>query len=148
MNHRTILLLLPALLCLAWTPHTFAESIDEQLDELRERFAERQGTLNQLKDDRKVGETMKGYVHALEEGFLDEKLGSGDNRTTVRALLDQENQDRSRLYELLAEKLDEEPEEVAVQNAIRNFKKAEPHHFLRLKDGTWVQKKAIRQRSE
>lgn len=149
MKRSTIAILLPALLCLGFATLASAQnagqSIDEQLEELRDRFDQRHDKLLAIKDAGKVGETVKGYVRSVRPAFLDDKVGEEDS-PTIRELLEAENRDRRRLYELLAEKLDEKPEEIAVQNAIRNFKKADPEHFLRLQDGTWIQKKAIEQR--
>jgi len=104
------------------------------LDELRGRFKQRYPKLLKAKDDGKVGETFKGFVEAVKPEFLDDKA--------LKKLVDDENTDRKTLYGILAKKEGTTPEKVAERNAVREFKKAKPGHYLKNKDGKWEQKKA------
>lgn len=130
---------------------------DEQktpdMKELKKRFKERLSVLNKLKDLQKVGETYKGYVAPVKEDYKgdsipvdedEENQSKKDERPTIEEFLKQENQDRELLYKKLAKKLDTTQEEVAKQNAIRNFENAEPSHYLRLKQADkWVKKEKL-----
>jgi len=100
--------------------------------ELKTRFRERLSAIRQLKDTGKIGETTEGMLAAV--GQVDDTAG---------ALISAENADRSALYQIIAERTGEPPAEVAKQAAIRNYRDATPEHYLRLKDGRWVQKKQV-----
>ena len=76
---------------------------------------------------------------------LAEQVGAGDSKivAAIFGTLTDENTDRKAFYALTAEKFETTPEIVARSAGIRNFKAAEPEHWLKLKDGTWVQKKNL-----
>jgi uncharacterized protein YdbL (DUF1318 family) len=58
----------------------------------------------------------------------------------ARQLMTEENKDRKRLYELIAEDGKETASEVGMRNAMRNFALASPTDNLRAKVGPWVQR--------
>ncbi len=127
--------------CFAASGSMVMESQDEKGD-LNARFQERYRPLMKYKDEGRVGETFEGYVAALTETFLDD--------AELASFIDAENDDRERLYELLAGEVKDEvqepsreqvtPEIVAERNAKRSFRNAKNDHFLRMQDGVWVQK--------
>lgn len=112
--------------------------------ELRDRFAGRYARLLELQDQGKIGETWRGEVKAVEPEYAEQ--------AEVKALIDAENADRRRLYELLADELrrevrdETERERVTVEliarrNAQRNFDRARPEHYLLISEHTWIKKK-------
>ncbi|MFA7235926.1 MAG: DUF1318 domain-containing protein [Phycisphaeraceae bacterium] len=109
---------------------------DERAD-LKERFKQRYATLLKLKDEGKVGETAAGLVDVVKPQYSEGKVGS----QTVGQFIQDENMDRTRLYVLLADEATTSPAVVARRNAERNFERASPEHYLKPRDGKWVQKK-------
>jgi uncharacterized protein YdbL (DUF1318 family) len=106
----------------------------DELADLKERFKERASTLLSLRNAGTVGETFDGMV-ALVKGQ------AGDD---AAAIVSAENADRAKLYALIASKQGVKAEIVGERNAIRNFKNAEPDHYLKTRDGSWVQKKNVK----
>jgi uncharacterized protein YdbL (DUF1318 family) len=120
--------LLPAISILA-APQTRAE--------LKDRFEQRHGHLNRLKEQGKVGETFRGFIESVK----DESALNQDERKLMEA----ENEDRRRLYDLIAAEVVKgekklSPEKVAERNARRNFVKADPNHFLKTSDDVWMKR--------
>lgn len=118
----------------------FASVMPARADErgdLKERFKQRYAALLQLKDEGKVGETAAGLVDVVKSQYSDGKVGS----QTVGQFIQDENMDRTRLYVLLADEATTTPAVVAQRNAERNFERASPEHYLKPRDGKWVQKK-------
>jgi len=141
--HTLTLCLLTATIALT-TAAAFANDREKELEELQKRFKQRHEALERLQDQQKVGETVRGYVALVKQRYGGEEVyPKKKDSPTVKEFIAAENSDRKRLYELLAEKLEETPEDVAVQNAIRNFKDADPEHYLQLKDGSWIKKKDV-----
>lgn len=146
------LLLVAAFLAIAVsTPGAFAQELSEskppkQRDrnsddptraELRKRFEARFDEINALKDKGVIGEVWDGSIEALDERLLDKDQ---------RKLLADENADRKALYALIANRVDEGKEQVpprvvAERNARRNFEKASPDQYLRIKESRWIQKR-------
>jgi len=102
----------------------------DELDDLKERFRERAGELLTLKNDGKVGETYLGYVEAVKDTNLS---------PAAQKIVDAENKDRKRLYQIIAEQQKTTAERVAERNALRNFSQARKGHWLKTKDG-WMRK--------
>lgn len=104
----------------------------DEIDDLKAAFKQRYPKLLVLMDAGAIGERWDGYVEV---------------RTSVdddaKALIEAENNDRRRLYEIIAEKRDIEPKVVGALNGTRNFKDAKPEHWLKLKSGEWAQKKNV-----
>ena len=116
-------------------------SADERA-ELKERFAERYPTLVKLKEGGLVGETYDGLAEVVKPAYASRKTGDKDS-PTIATFLEAENDDRNRLYELLAAETRTTPELVARRNAKRNFEKAGPEEYLKPQPGTWVKKKDL-----
>jgi uncharacterized protein len=114
-----------ALLCGA----SLAGAADD-LDSLRARFKERYSQLQKLKEAGKIGETWEGYVEAVKGEFKEE----------VAAVVGDENGDRRKLYKLMANEEGITAEEIAKNNAVRNFNKAKKGEYLKGPDGAWKQK--------
>jgi len=117
----------------------------QELARLKERMRARYADLERMRDAGKVGETWDGKVAVVKATYESEKVDPKDAQSqTVGQLVAAENGDRDRLYAILAKELKTTAAEVAEQNGLRNLAKAGPDHWLRLKDGRWVQRKDIK----
>lgn len=130
MQRRTfiwaVLSLMLGVLCL--TP---AVARADEKGDLQENFKRRYPELLAAKDAGEIGETWKGFVAAVNGITLSDK---------VKSLIDNENSDRRRLYDILAKETGATPELVAERNATRNFRQAKSGHWLLGKDDKWFQK--------
>ena len=144
------ILLLRSLLIAVLALSGAAAGEDAELEKLRKRFAERYPTLVALQRAGKVGERFDGYVAVVERKYRDDPADPDKEKgPTVAELLEAENADRSRLYRILAERLEVPPEKVARRNAARNFEKAEPKMYLKPgPDADWLTKKAYEKRKD
>jgi len=134
----TLLLLLAGLV--AFGGEVSIATADEQ-SELRQRFRDRYARLEVLKRQGKVGETAEGSVDAVRSLYLREKVRPSDPESpTVGEFIGEENRDREALYELIAKRTGASPRQVAKQNALRNFEKADVGEWLRGEDRRWYQK--------
>ena len=123
----------------------------DEMRELKQRFEGRYRKVVKAKAEGTIGETFDGYLAPLAEAFLEDDADLDD-------LVEEENRDRKKLYELLArdvkDEIDEQaretvtPEIVAERNAKRNFRNAKDNEFLRMEDGVWIQKKDERDYEE
>ena len=102
----------------------------DDLQSLQKRMKARYGQIVKLKSAGKIGETWSGYVEAVKPEFRDDAAG----------LINAENADRRTLYRLMAEEEGLTPEEVAKNNAVRNFQKARKGEYLKGPEGQWKQK--------
>jgi uncharacterized protein YdbL (DUF1318 family) len=125
-----VLLLAGAALACTFTAPAAADNEKEKA-QLRERFKERYPAMKRLKLDGFVGETAEGYVAAVNNQPLD---------AAATQLVDAENRDRRRLYEILAQELGADVETVARQNARRNFERADQGEYLRDAQQRWAKK--------
>ena len=119
-----------------------ADEVDKELKELKQRMKARYSVLRDLTTAGKVGETYLAYVEAVKSEYLDDEVKVGEEKQTVKAVLDAENKDRSRAYELLAKKSGGTKEGIAKIAAEKNFERAEPEDWLKTKDG-WKRKKEL-----
>ncbi|MEX2388216.1 MAG: DUF1318 domain-containing protein, partial [Phycisphaeraceae bacterium] len=114
---------------------------------LQERFKQRYPALVQLKRDGRVGETHTGLAGAVRSEYLSQRVDKDDEESpTVQRFLSEENRDRQRLFELLAEELNTTATRVAEREARRRFDTAAPHEYLRPADGAWLRKRDYDQR--
>jgi uncharacterized protein YdbL (DUF1318 family) len=104
----------------------------DRKQELQERFAQRDASLQSLKRAGKVGETTQGLVEAVKPEYLHDKELAG--------IVQAENADRRELYAIIAKETGATHEVVAEQNARRNFERARPGDWLRTAAGEWRQK--------
>ncbi len=109
-------------------------------DELKVQFKNRDGELRDLKKSGTVGETVDGYVEAVDAA----------SDATVANLVKAENADRRTLYQILADEINAENpkapvkatmETVAIRNAARNVEKAGGDEYLRVGKGHWIRVK-------
>lgn len=130
MMRRTFIWLTIGALGLAMVSPAVADSEKEKA-QLRERFKERYPALRQLKADGFVGETSEGYIAGVNNQALDQRASG---------LVEAENADRRRLYQILAQELGADVQTVALQNAQRNFQKAAQGEYLRDPQQQWYKK--------
>lgn len=106
--------------------------------ELKAQFDARAGELLRLKQAGQVGETVEGYVEVVDAAAADD---------SAKQLVSDENKDRRRLYQLLADEINKEnpkekgkatPEILASRNAARNIERAGPDEFLRVGKDQWI----------
>jgi uncharacterized protein YdbL (DUF1318 family) len=129
MTMRTLLI---AALALATALLTAQPGRADEREELKKRFKQRIEALEKHMDAGRIGETYKGYVGFVKDEYAeDEKLAD---------LVEAENDDRERLYELIAGQEGTSPERVARRAAKRQFETAEPGDWLKGSDGKWFQK--------
>lgn len=102
----------------------------DDLQSLQKRMKARYAQLVKLKSAGKIGETWSGYVEPVKPEFRD----------AVSSLINAENADRRSLYRLMAEEEGLTADEVAKNNAVRNFQKARKGEYLKGPDGNWKQK--------
>ena len=133
---KAITIALAGLFCLMLTLNVTAE--ENELSRLKARFKARYPTLTTLKNAGKIGETHQGNAAPVKAAYLEEKAVG---EKTVKTFLAEENKDRSRLYVLMAKQAETTPQKVAQRAAKRNFGKAAPEHYLKLKSGKWIKKK-------
>lgn len=137
---RSMIVMLSALVAVeaAGLP-AWAEPDKEQL---KVQFRAREDELRQLKKQGTVGETVEGYVEAVDAG------AAGDQK--IAALVSEENRDRRALYQILADEINKEhpqaavkatTETIATRNAARNIEHATPEEFLRVGKGHWIRVK-------
>lgn len=112
----------------------------DRMQELKDRFQARYPTLVQLKNAGKVGETTKGLVDVVNAAYGSEKV---NEKYTIGSFVAEENTDRQALYGIIAQQQKTTPDLVAGRAAKRNFERAEPNEYLKLDNGTWVQKKNL-----
>jgi len=113
-------------------------------DELRQRFEQRFPQLRQLMDAGKVGEMSTGYVGLVRESYGSQKVDPEDDASpTIQQFIDAENNDRRKLYAMVAEEVREDPQTIARRNAVRAFENAKPEWFLKPRDRDWVRKKNL-----
>lgn len=108
--------------------YTPAARAAETEADLQKKFADRFPQIQELKQKGIAGETSEGYVDFVQDT-------GGD----ARKLVNEENADRRKLYELIAKKTGADPLTVAKRAAQRNFEKAKPGEFLK-ENGKWRKK--------
>jgi len=137
-KHRWAMLLMFATATLLLAP-TFSHAVApaDTKDQLKEKFKQRLPELTRLLDQGKVGETWEGYVEVVKK--------DSDLDAQALKLISNENEDRKKLYEIIAGEQDKKltSAEVGVRNAARKFEDAKPDWYLKSKDGAWVQRKDV-----
>lgn len=134
MTRRILTLVFMLGLVCAFVPAVHAQS--NQKAELKARFNERKPQLREQKQEGRIGETLDGYVDVVDPRSADEK---------IKNLVEQENDDRRSLYNILAEEINQDEGKgsvtaatVAARNALRNIEKASPDEFLRVAKDHWI----------
>ena len=145
MNLRTIMI--STLLMCFTLP---ALSRGDEMSDLQQRFKGRYPVLLQLREAGTIGEMYNGLTGAVLNASLETNVTEPGRETprTLKAFLTEENTDRIKLYQLIAAEAKTSPEVVAKHNALRRFEKAKPDEYLKpSKDGAWVQKKDLTNKS-
>jgi uncharacterized protein YdbL (DUF1318 family) len=125
MRRKTIAILCATLVTFAYTPPTRAA---ETREELQKRFQERLPQIEDLKKKGVAGETSEGYLDFVEA--RSDKAGD---------VVNGENGDRRKLYELIAAKTGTTADVVAKRAAERNFERAKSGEFVK-ENGKWRKK--------
>jgi uncharacterized protein YdbL (DUF1318 family) len=116
----------------------------DEREQLRERFKQRYPTLVQLKRNDRVGETYRGMAGVVRPEYAQQRVRPDDEQSpTIGSFLEEENRDRQRLYELLAEELGTTADRVAERDARRRFDAARPDEWLQPRNGQWVRKRDL-----
>ena len=121
-TRRTFILLIVMLFAVPTS--LFAESRDEII----QRQAKRLPEISNLKQQGAIGETSEGYLD-----FVEARSGKSSE------LVNEENADRRKLYEMIAEETGATADVVAKKTAKRNFERAKKGEFLK-EDGKWRKK--------
>ena len=97
-----------------------------------------------LKSRGKVGETHKGWVKAVHDGFLSDPVNEGRaGGQTIATFLGELNASRERLYREIAKTTGQNWKEVAEQTGARHFREARAEHWLKLAGGKWVKREGL-----
>jgi uncharacterized protein YdbL (DUF1318 family) len=103
-------------------------SAADRMAQLQEQFKQRYQSLLDLKAQALAGESWTGYVEAVGGAALSD---------AQRAVVAEENRDRTELYQIIARQSDTTPERVGRRNALRSFAKARPVEKLKGEDNRW-----------
>ena len=114
---------------------SFAAQAQEPLEGLRARMKERYALLQELKAKGRIGETREGWIEAVNE--------ENANDEALKKIIGDENADREKLYQIMAQRTETTPKAVGEQNALRIFQKAGPDEFFKGADGKWRAKKLV-----
>jgi uncharacterized protein YdbL (DUF1318 family) len=109
-----------------------APALAADKQELQTRFERRYPQLLQYKTQGKIGETMQGFVEAVDS--------SAGQDQTIAKLISEENADRRELYKLIAAEEKTTADLVASRTAKRNYENARKGEFLKGEDGSWKKK--------
>ena len=96
---------------------------------IKERLAERLPAINKLKDALIIGEDNKGYLAVKEE------IAEADQK-----IVDAENTDRKKIYEMLAKRTKVSVEKMQTRRAAQIAEKSKKGIWLQKPDGTWYKK--------
>lgn len=124
MRIRTSIIVLAML---AWLP---AAALADTQAELQARFKQRYPHLQELKAAGVVGETAAGFIDFV----------NGKEVAAEKDFINAENDDRRKLYQLIADKEGTTADQVAKTNAKRRFDKAKAGEWLKGEDGAWKKK--------
>lgn len=97
-------------------------------DDLKSRMSARLPTINALKASGVAGENNKGYLTMRKQ------------QSDKKALVDAENTDRRKAYQIIAKQQGTTVDHVAKRRALQIAKKAKPGTWLQNAKGKWYQK--------
>jgi len=126
---RSAIILL-ALCAVAGITPAFAADNAVAKAELKSSFDSRSTQLSAAKVTGSIGECTDGTV-ALVGDVVDANLSS---------LIEAENADRKKLYQLLASETNATAAQIGERNAMRNYQNAKVGEWLRTRDGIWKKK--------
>ena len=123
-------------LAVGWAAVLCADKpVAEQLKDVQDRFKTRAAEIAELKDKATVGESIEAHLLAI-----DEAKAKKDAKLTK--LLKDENDDRDKLFELLAKKNRTAKKKVMMQFVVFRYGRAKPDHMFRGQDKKWTKKSA------
>lgn len=131
---KRFLIIVPVIIAMFFTTGAFAQTKAE----LKQRFIAREAELQKLKDKGIIGETIGGYV-----AIVDDNTATKD----TRELVENENKDRRRLYEILADEINRENPDGEMKatrqllenrSARRNIERAGPDEWLLVEKDHWI----------
>ena len=139
--------LLAAFFAFAAVPVCAQDPVKDQeaKKQIEKRLAARLATIRSLKDAGKVGESWKGYLEAVQDTYLSEKIEYEKKKVTVGDFMAAENKDREAVYAIIAREQSTEEETVPVEYVAESsakdlFRRAKPGDWLLMKSGKWTQK--------
>ncbi len=125
-------------------PGGFPPSRSPELTTLNARARARHPAILRLLDAGKIGETWEGELEPVRAGCLDEPVDAATpDGGTIQGLLEDENQARLRVYELIARGEPVSAAEVGICNGARAFARAAPEHYLKPKGCDWAKRKDL-----
>ena len=127
---KRLLLILPFASLLL--PLTYSAPPNTETAIIQARMKERLKQVAQLKLSGLAGESNQGLISVVPDRKLDEKQ---------KGILEDENRDRTLIYQLLAKKFDVPVKQVAMSRVVKIRKIAKAGTWLQQKDGKWIQKK-------
>ena len=104
-------------------------SVAVNAEGIKDRLAKRLPAINKMKEEGLIGENNKGYLEAKKEL-------TKENRKIVEA----ENSDRKKIYEMPAKKTGQTVEVISTRRALQIAEKTKPGLWLQKADGTWYKK--------
>jgi uncharacterized protein YdbL (DUF1318 family) len=96
---------------------------------IKERLAKRLPAINKMKEEGLIGENNKGYLEARKE-----------TSDANKKIIDAENIDRKKIYQMLAKKTGQTVEVIASRRALQIAEKTKAGVWLQKPDGTWYKK--------
>ena len=97
---------------------------------IKDRFAARLPKINKLKEALIIGENNKGYLE-----IRDKTISPDDKK-----IIEEENADRKKVYEMLARKTGVSMDIVEKRRALKIAEKSKKGIWLQKPDGTWYKK--------
>ena len=96
---------------------------------IKERLAKRLPAINKMKEALIIGEDNKGYLAV-----------KGEITESDKKIVDAENADRKKIYEMLAKKTKASVEKIQTRRAAQIAEKSKKGIWLQKPDGTWYKK--------
>lgn len=125
-----ISLLMIAFCAVALTTPAFAADNAGAKADLKSSFDSRSGQLAAAKAAGSIGECTDGTL-AVVGDLVDANLS---------ILIEAENADRKKLYQVLASETNASAGQIGERNAMRNYQNAKVGEWLRTRDGVWKKK--------
>ena len=129
MNRATRMLSLMAIMIVGFAAAAHAEDRKE----IQSRIDKRLPVLEKARDAGTIGETTAGQIEFVKS----------DSDGKLKELVDEENKDRKALFVIIASESGGTIEDVTKTYAKKLFEIAKPEHYLKGKNGVWIQKKNV-----
>lgn len=123
-------------------PAIAAQAENENLARIQERMRQRLPQINELKAAGLIGENNRGYLEPLGEDLeaAEEELKE-EELEKRKTLITKENEDRKKVYTLIAKKVGTTPELVGRRRARQIAEAAVPGVWIQTSEGDWIKKK-------